>query len=65
MEKASLQMEEEGFVFGKFDGHTHKEISKSYDVSGYPSILLFTEHGRKKRKYEGGKTYDAVQMWLY
>jgi len=65
VEKAAFLMKEEGFAFAKFDGHTYKDISKNYDVTGYPTVLYFTEFGKNKVKYDEGRTYDAIQLWLY
>jgi thioredoxin-related protein len=55
-------MRAEGFFFGKLEAEANKETAKAYDVTGYPTLLYFTNFGKKKIPYESGtgRSYDAI-----
>lgn len=57
-------MLEEGFHFGKLEAEANKDVAKTYEVTGYPTLLYFRD-GKKVGKYEGTRTDDAIAMWLY
>lgn len=64
VEKAAHQMRDEGIVFAKLEAEGNKDTAKFYGVNSYPSMIWF-EDGENRTRYDGGRTHDAVKLWVY
>ncbi|KAM3135418.1 hypothetical protein pb186bvf_012437 [Paramecium bursaria] len=65
VEKAAKYFKDEDIPFAKVDGHTYKDISKRFEVNGFPSLLYLYDHGQKQVKFEGSRTSEAVILFVY
>ena len=49
---------------GKVDGDAHKELSKEFGVSGFPTIKFFDGTSKEPTDYKGGRDLESLQEFV-
>ena len=51
-------------IIGKVDGDAHKDLSKEYGISGFPTIKYFDGNSKEPEDYKGGRDLDSLQAFI-
>lgn len=57
-----LKDKQSPIVFAKVDASQENELSRKYEIAGYPSLKFF--RSGKPEEYTGGRTKEAILKWL-
>lgn len=57
-----LQEKESPVVLAKVDASQENDLSKKYDIAGYPTLKFFREG--KPEDYTGGRTKESIVKWI-
>ena len=60
---SSEEMKQLGVTFAKVDVEFHSKLGDKYDVTGYPTLILF-EKGKIKKNYDGGREKKTIILWF-
>ena len=51
-------------VIARIDANEHRDIVKDYNVSGYPTLLLFSKNNKKGIEYEGPRKVELFKDFI-
>jgi protein disulfide-isomerase A1 len=60
--KAAKRLKSHSIQIAKVDGTTSQNLTKKYDIQGYPTLKYFI--GSKPVEYTGGRTEDSIVSWI-
>jgi len=61
-ERAAQSLKNSGVSLGKVDATEEKDLAKSYDVKGFPTLMWFED--AQKGEYTGGRTASSIVDWV-
>jgi protein disulfide-isomerase A1 len=50
-------------VLVKVDATVENELAEKYDIQGYPTLIFFSEKGKKSTEYDGERTANGIAKW--
>lgn len=59
----SEEIKQLGVTFAEVDVEFHSQLADKFDVTGYPTLILF-EKGKKKMNYDGGRDKNTIILWF-
>ncbi|KAI9729132.1 MAG: Protein disulfide-isomerase-like 2-2 [Chrysothrix sp. TS-e1954] len=60
----SLSTQSSKIKIGKVDGDAHKDLSKQFGISGFPTIKYFDGTSKEPADYKGGRDLDSLQDFI-
>ena len=63
-QKPELKGKKVRFTKINCDEEENKPLAKKYDVSGYPTVKIFTDDGGSPIEYEGARTLEGMKKTL-